>query len=149
MIGLLNVFGTYAVGHLGMRHPKRYLLAAIYAGRSVAIAGFLLLPLSPASVYCFAAVMGLLWLSTVPPTNTIIAEIFGVRYLGMLSGLAFFSHQVGSFLGVWLGGKLFDTTGAYDVVWGICIALGVIAALLNLPIDERRLADRRAAGATI
>lgn len=145
LIGLFNIFGTYAVGHLGTRYPKRYLLAGIYTARSVAIACFLLAPLTPMSVYIFAAVMGVLWLSTVPPTNAIVAQIFGVRFLGMLSGVVFFSHQVGSFLGVWLGGKLFDATGSYDLVWLICIGLGVVSALLNLPVDERSLADRRAA----
>jgi predicted MFS family arabinose efflux permease len=142
LIGLFNVFGTYAVGHLGMRRPKRYLLALIYFGRSVVISLFLLLPLSPFSVYLFSATMGLLWLSTVPPTNAIIAHIFGVRFLGMLSGLAFFSHQVGSFLGVWLGGRWFDSTGSYNVVWSTCIVLGIVAAACNLPIDERQRNQR-------
>ena len=145
LIGLFNIFGTYAVGHLGMRFPKRYLLAAIYCARSVVISLFLVMPLSPLSVYVFAAAIGFLWLSTVPPTNAIVAQIFGVRFLGMLSGVVFFSHQIGSFLGVWLGGKLFDATGSYDLVWQICIVLGVVSALLNLPVDERSLADRRAA----
>ncbi len=145
LIGLFNIAGTYAVGQLGTRFPKRYLLAGIYSLRSVVISAFLLLPLTPWSVYVFAACIGLLWLSTVPPTNAIVAQIFGVRFLGMLSGLVFFSHQIGSFLGVWLGGRLFDATGSYDLVWGICIALGVLAALFNLPIDERSLASRRAA----
>lgn len=145
MIGLFNVFGTYAVGHMGMRFPKRYLLAAIYGGRSVVISLFLLAPLTPYSVYVFAAAMGLLWLSTVPPTNALVAQLCGIRYLGMLSGFAFFSHQIGSFLGVWLGGLLFDTMGNYDVLWGICILLGVAAAGLNLPIDERSPEARAAA----
>ncbi len=144
LVGLFNVFGTYAVGHLGMRRPKRYLLALIYLGRSAVISVFLALPLSPISVYLFSAAMGLLWLSTVPPTNAIIAQIFGVRFLGMLSGLAFFSHQVGSFLGVWLGGKLFDSTGSYDIVWAICIVLGIVAGVCNLPIDERQRSHRPA-----
>ena len=100
---------------------------------------FFLLPLSPASVYAFAIALGLLWLSTVPPTNSIVAQIFGVRYLAMLSGFTFFSHQIGSFLGAWLGGRLYDTTGSYDVVWWISIALGVVAGLINLPIDEREI----------
>jgi MFS family permease len=143
LIGLFNIAGTYGVGALGARYPKRYLLAGIYSLRSVVIAAFLLLPLSPLTVYLFAAAMGLLWLSTVPATNAIVAQIFGVRYLGMLSGAVFFSHQIGSFLGVWLGGRLFDATGSYDGVWMICIALGVVAALLNLPVDERSLEARR------
>jgi MFS family permease len=147
LIGLFNVFGSYSAGHLGNRLPKRHVLAGIYAARSVAISLFLWAPLSPASVYVFSAVMGLLWLSTVPLTNAIVAQVFGVRFLGMLSGLVFFSHQVGSFLGVWLGGKLFDATGAYDTVWGICILLGVLSALIHLPIDERSLETRRLATA--
>lgn len=142
LIGLFNIFGTYSVGYLGGRYPKRLLLGAIYSLRSVVIGAFLLLPLTPWSVYVFAAGIGLLWLSTVPPTNAIVAQIFGVRYLGMLSGFVFFSHQIGSFLGVWLGGKLFDLTGSYDLVWGICIALGLVAGLVNLPIDERGLGER-------
>ena len=147
LIGLFNVFGSYSAGQLGNRFPKRLLLSAIYGTRSIAIALFLWLPLTPASAYLFAATMGLLWLSTVPLTNAIVAQVFGVRYLGMLSGMVFFSHQVGSFLGVWLGGRLFDATGSYDTIWGICILLGVVAALCHLPIDERSLETRRLATA--
>ena len=143
LIGLFNVFGSYGVGHLAGRFQKRHLLAAIYFSRSIVISLFLALPLSTTSVYLFSAVMGLLWLSTVPPTNAIVAQIFGLRFFGMLSGLVFFSHQIGSFMGVWLGGRLFDSTGSYDIVWGICIALGVVAALLNLPVDERSLELKR------
>jgi MFS family permease len=143
LIGLFNVFGTYIAGHLGGRFPKRYLLACIYAARSVVIALYLAVPVTPASTYLFAAAMGLLWLSTVPPTNAIIAQVFGVRFFGMLSGFVFFSHQIGSFLGVWLGGRLYDSSGNYDVVWTICIALGIIAALLHLPINESSLESRR------
>ena len=144
LIGLFNVFGSYGVGHLAGRFQKRYLLATIYFSRSVLITAFLLLPLTPWSVYVFSAIIGLLWLSTVSPTNAIVAQIFGLRYFGMLSGVVFFSHQVGSFMGVWLGGRLFDTTGSYDVVWIICIALGVVAGLLNLPVDERHPAAKLA-----
>ncbi len=140
LIGLFNVFGTYLAGSLGERMPKRYILAAIYLLRAVAIVAFLLVPLSPASVYVFASVIGFLWLSTVPPTNAIIAQIFGVKYLSMLSGFVFLSHQIGSFFGVWLGGKLYDTTGSYDIVWWIAIALGVFAALVNLPVREAAIA---------
>jgi predicted MFS family arabinose efflux permease len=147
LIGLFNVFGSYSAGQLGNRFPKRLLLSAIYGTRSIAIALFLWMPLTPASAYLFAATMGLLWLSTVPLTNALVAQVFGVRYLGMLSGLVFFSHQVGSFLGVWLGGRLFDATGSYDMIWGICILLGVVAALCHLPIDERSLESRRLATA--
>jgi predicted MFS family arabinose efflux permease len=136
LIGLFNVFGTYAAGSLGQRMPKRYILSAIYALRAVAIVVFLLAPLTPVSVYIFAAVMGFLWLSTVPPTNAIVAQIFGVQYMSMLGGFVFLSHQVGSFMGVWLGGKLYDATGSYDVVWWIAVALGVFAALINLPVRE-------------
>jgi predicted MFS family arabinose efflux permease len=102
----------------------------------VAIVLFLLAPLTPLSVYLFSAVMGLLWLSTVPPTNAVVAQIFGVSHLSMLSGFIFFSHQIGSFMGVWLGGYLYDKTGSYDVVWYLAIALGVFAAVVNLPVRE-------------
>ncbi len=137
LIGLFNVFGTYAAGALGQRLAKRHILAFIYIARSAAISVFLLVPLTPASVYVFAAVMGVLWLSTVPPTNAAVAQIFGVAHLSMLGGFVFFSHQIGSFMGVWLGGLLYDRTGSYDIVWWIAIALGVAAALLNLPVNEQ------------
>jgi len=137
LIGLFNVFGTYIAGALGQRLAKRKILAFIYLARSVAITLFLLAPLTPASVYLFAAVMGLLWLSTVPPTNALVAQIFGVAHLSMLGGFVFFSHQIGSFLGVWLGGLLYDQTGSYDVVWLLAIGLGVLAAMVNLPINEQ------------
>lgn len=136
LIGLFNVFGTYAAGVLGQRLSKKNILAFIYLARSCAISLFLLTPLSPLSVYVFSAAMGLLWLSTVPVTNAAVAQIFGVAHLSMLSGFVFFSHQIGSFLGVWLGGYLYDRTGSYDVVWYIAIALGVLAALVNLPVKE-------------
>lgn len=136
LIGLFNVFGTYIAGTLGQRMPKRFILSFIYLARAVVITIFLLVPLSPLSVYVFSAVMGALWLSTVPPTNATIAQIFGVQHLSMLGGFVFFSHQIGSFLGVWLGGYLYDATGSYDIVWYIAIALGVLAGLVNLPIKE-------------
>ena len=136
LIGLFNVVGTYSAGVLGQTLPKRHILSAIYLLRSIAIVLFLMAPLTAGSVYVFAGVMGVLWLSTVPPTNAIVAQIFGVRHLSMLGGVVFLSHQIGSFLGVWLGGKLYDNTGSYDVVWWISIALGLIAALINLPIRE-------------
>jgi predicted MFS family arabinose efflux permease len=147
LIGLFNIFGSYGVGVLGQRLPKRLILSAIYLLRAVAIAAFLLLPLSPASVYVFAATMGALWLSTVPPTNAVVAQIFGVQYLSMLGGFVFFSHQVGSFLGVWLGGRLYDRLGSYDVVWWLAVALGVFAALVNLPVREGAIARPRALAA--
>ena len=140
LIGLFNIFGTYGFGLAGGRWSKKKLLAAIYFARSIIIVLFLLAPLSHLSVAVFAAAMGLLWLGTVPLTNGLVAQIFGVKYLAMLSGFVFFSHQLGSFLGVWLGGFIFDRTGAYDIVWIISIALGVLAALVNLPVDERPLA---------
>jgi len=136
LIGLFNVFGTYGAGVLGSRLAKRHILAGIYALRAVAIALFVLLPLSPWTVYVFASVMGLLWLSTVPATNAIVAQIFGVRYMSMLSGFVFLSHQVGSFMGAWLGGKLYDATGSYTQMWWIAVLLGVLAALVNLPVRE-------------
>ena len=136
LIGLFNVFGTYAAGALGERLAKKNILAFIYFARAVVISVFIAAPLSPMSVYIFASVMGLLWLSTVPATNAAVAQIFGVAHLSMLSGFVFFSHQIGSFLGVWLGGVLYDKTGSYDVVWYITIALGVFAGLINLPVRE-------------
>ncbi|MEC5213613.1 MFS family permease [Polaromonas sp. CG_9.5] len=136
LIGLFNVFGTYIAGSLGQRIAKKKILATIYLSRAVVISIFLIAPLSPASVYIFASVMGLLWLSTVPPTNAMVAQIFGIRHLSMLSGFVFFSHQIGSFMGVWLGGYLYDRTGSYDIVWYIAIGLGVMAALVNLPVRE-------------
>jgi MFS family permease len=140
LVGLFNIIGTYATGWLGGRLPKRYILSFIYFARAAVIAIFIFAPLSAVSVYVFAMALGLLWLSTVPPTNAIVAQVFGVRYLSMLSGFTFFSHQIGSFLGAWLGGKLYDTTGSYDVVWYLSIALGIVAGLINLPIDERAIA---------
>ena len=139
LIGLFNIVGTYTTGWLGARMPKRYILSFIYFGRAVVIALFVFLPLSPLSVYAFAVALGLLWLSTVPPTNGIVAQVFGVRYLAMLSGFTFLSHQIGSFLGAWLGGRLYDATGSYDIVWYISIALGIAAGIINLPVDERAL----------
>lgn len=144
LIGLFNVIGTYAAGSLGQRLPKRYILSAIYLLRSIVIVIFLNVPLSPTSVYVFAATMGVLWLSTVPPTNAVVAQIFGVRHLSMLGGFVFFSHQIGSFLGVWLGGRLYDATGSYDIVWWIAVALGVFAALVNLPVREGAIARPQA-----
>ncbi|MEC4718823.1 MFS transporter [Noviherbaspirillum sp. CPCC 100848] len=145
LIGLFNIFGSYYAGKLGGKLPKRYLLSSIYFTRAVVISLFLLAPLTPASVYVFACAMGLLWLSTVPLTNGVIAGIFGVKYLSMLSGFVFLSHQVGSFLGVWLGGYLFTLEGSYNTVWGIIIALGVFAALVNLPINEKAIVRQQPA----
>ena len=140
LIGLFNVFGTYAAGALGQRLQKKNILSFIYFARAVVITVFVVVPLSPASVYIFASVMGLLWLSTVPPTNAAVAQIFGIAHMSMLSGFVFFSHQIGSFMGVWLGGVLYDKTGSYDIVWYIAIALGVFAGLVNLPVKEAPIA---------
>lgn len=146
LIGLFNVFGTYIAGSLGQRIAKKKILATIYLSRAVVISIFLMAPLSPASVYIFSSVMGLLWLSTVPPTNAMVAQIFGIRHLSMLSGFVFFSHQIGSFMGVWLGGYLYDRTGSYDIVWYIAIGLGVMAALVNLPVRETPIDRAGASG---
>lgn len=136
LIGLFNIFGSYSAGKLGGLFPKRYLLSSIYLSRSIVIALFILAPLSTYSVYIFAAAMGLLWLSTVPLTNGVIAGIFGLKYLSMLSGFVFFSHQLGSFIGAWLGGYMYTKNGNYDAVWVIVIGLGIFATLINLPINE-------------
>jgi MFS family permease len=140
LIGLFNIVGSLASGVLSARMPRRILLAGIYLGRSLIILLFILIPPSIASVLIFSAAMGLLWLSTIPPTQQIVAIMFGTRYMATLFGFVFFSHQVGSFMGVWLGGVLYDSTGSYDIVWYISIALGVFAALVNLPIVERQVA---------
>lgn len=137
VIGLANAAGSIGSGWLTSRMPKRYLLAWIYFGRAVAITVFILVPASPASALLFGAVMGLFWLSTIPPTSSLVMLMFGTRYMAMLYGFAFFSHQVGGFLGVWLGGVLYETTGSYAVVWWLSAALGVASALINLPIVEK------------
>jgi MFS family permease len=147
VIGLFNVVGSLSAGWLSDRMAKRYLLALIYFARSLAVLAFILLPPSTASSLAFGAAIGLLWLSTVPPTNGLVAVMFGTRWLTMLSGVAFFSHQVGGFLGVWLGGVLYESTGSYDVVWWLSILLGVFSALVNLPIVEKPVARPLAAPA--
>lgn len=143
LIGLFNVFGTYAAGSLGQRLRKTWILSFIYAMRGVTMLAFVLLPLTPLSVAIFAAAMGALWLSTVPPTNAVVAQMLGVRHLSMLGGLVFFSHQIGSFMGVWLAGRLYDATGNYQVVWWLAIGLAFAAAALNLPIREHLQPTRR------
>lgn len=142
LVGLFNVFGSLAAGWLGGRFPKPWLLAGIYLGRAAAIVLFMLMPVSPASVFLFAALMGLFWLSTVPLTNGVVAVMFGVKNMAMLGGIVFFVHQVGSFLGGWLGGLIYDRTGSYDLAWGIAVGLSVLAAVLNLPIKEREVQAR-------
>ena len=136
LIGLFNVAGSLASGFIGQRYSKPMFLAALYVGRSIAVAAFLLLPQTPTTVIVFAIVIGLLWLSTVAPTNALVAHFFGTRHLGMLSGVVFFSHQIGSFIGVWLGGYLRDTTGSYDTVWWLGVLLGLVAAIVHWPIRE-------------
>ena len=140
LIGVFNVIGSYLAGVVGARYSKKYALTWIYLARSVAILLFITLPPSIYTVYGFSAAIGLLWLSTVPLTSGIVAQVFGPRYMATLFGIVFFSHQVGSFLGAWLGGVLYDSTGSYDVVWWASVALGLIAALLHWPIDERPMA---------
>ena len=137
LIGLFNVAGSLASGVIGQRASKPLLLAWIYIGRSIVVTAFLLLPQTPASVLVFAVAMGLLWLSTVAPTNALVAVMFGTRHLGMLSGIVFLSHQIGSFLGVWLGGYLRDATGSFEPVWWLGVALGLVAAIVHWPIREQ------------
>lgn len=136
-IGLFNIVGSIAAGWLSTLMPKRYILAVIYFARALAILAFIMVPPSAASSIVFGAVMGLLWLSTIPPTSGLVALMFGTRWLAMLFGFAFFSHQVGGFLGVWLGGVLFERFGSYDIVWWLSIFLGVASAVINLPIVEK------------
>src|ERR687894_364077 len=138
LIGLFNVIGAYSAGVLGGTYPKRLLLSGIYLGRGITFALFLLLPASPLTVLVFAASIGLLWLSTVPLTSGLVALMFGTRHVGMLFGLVFLSHQIGAFIGVWLGGVVYERTGTYDLMWVLCIALSAVAAALHLPILERR-----------
>jgi predicted MFS family arabinose efflux permease len=137
LVGLFNVIGSYVAGVLGGRLSKKYCLSFLYLARSVVILVFIMLPLSVGSALLFAAAMGLLWLSTVPLTSGLVAQIFGPRYMATLFGIVFLSHQIGSFLGIWLGGYLYDAYGSYDLIWWLSIALGLVAALLHWPIDER------------
>jgi MFS family permease len=139
-IGLFNIIGAISAGLLGSRFPKRYLLSTIYVLRAVAFTAFVLAPMSPASAMIFGAVMGILWLSTVPLTSALVGLMFGTRFMATLFGFVFFSHQVGAFIGVWLGGYLYERTGSYDIVWWLGVALGIFAALVNLPIREQPVA---------
>lgn len=147
LVGLFNVAGAYLAGVWGGRHSKKNLLAAVYFGRAAATALFLLLPVTTASVLLYGAAMGLLWLSTAPLTSGLVATFFGTRYMATLFGLVFLSHQVGSFLGVWLGGVLYERSGSYDLVWWACVALAVVAGFVNLPIRERAAAGFEAGAA--
>jgi MFS family permease len=137
IIGLFNIIGSLGSGWLATFLPKRYILSFIYFARAISIVAFIMLPASPAATLIFGAVTGLLWLSTVPPTSGLVVVMFGTRWLTMLFGFAFFSHQVGGFLGVWLGGIVFERTGSYDAVWWLSVLFGVLSALINLPIVEK------------
>jgi predicted MFS family arabinose efflux permease len=145
LVGLFNIIGSFAAGFLGGKFSKRRILSYLYASRAVLFTAFVLLPTTEATVLIFGATMGLLWLSTVPVTSALVAQIFGARYMGTLFAIVFFSHQMGSFLGAWLGGYMFDLTGSYDMVWWIAVGLGVISAALHWPIDERPVARLRPA----
>ncbi|MEM6421784.1 MAG: MFS transporter, partial [Pseudomonadota bacterium] len=145
IIGLANVGGTLLAGQLGARYPKPYILSAIYALRAVVILIFISLPITPVSVVIFSGVIGILWLSTVPLTSALVATMFGARALGTLYGIVFLSHQVGSFLGVYIGGRVYDATGSYDMVWYAAIALGVFSAIVHLGVQDRPFARAAAA----
>ena len=144
VIGLMNVGGTILAGMLGKTYSKKYLLAGIYLARTVVSAAFIMAPVTPGSVLLFSAAMGSLWLATVPLTSGLVAQIFGLRYMGTLYGLVFFSHQLGSFMGVWLGGALYDMYGNYTLVWWIGVGIGAFSALVHLPVNERPYAMRGA-----
>ena len=146
LIGFFNIIGAFSAGIIGQHYSKPIFLSLIYLARSIALTAFLLLPTTPTSVIVFSIVMGLLWLSTVPPTNTLVAIMFGTRYLGMLGGVVFLSHQIGSFLGVWLGGYLYDRFGSYDAVWWLGVALGIFAAIVHWPIRERPVSAHATGG---
>lgn len=140
LIGLANIAGTLAAGYFGKRYSKKYLLSGIYLGRTVIAAWFIAVPMTPTTVLIFSVLIGALWLATVPLTSGLIAHIYGLRYMGTLYGIVFFSHQLGSFMGVWLGGKMFDIYGSYTVVWWIGVGVGAFSALIHLPVRERALA---------
>lgn len=144
VIGVANIGGSVLSGWLGGLFPKKYLLAAIYTGRTLASAIFILLPMTPTSVLVYSAVMGSLWLATVPLTSGLVAQIYGVRYMGTLYGFVFLSHQIGSFLGVWLGGRMYDLNGDYTLVWWIGVGVGAFSAIVHLPIRERQMVAQAA-----
>jgi MFS family permease len=139
LVGLFNIIGSAMAGVLGGRLSKRYLLSSLYFGRALLFTAFLIVPMTEVTVLCFGAIMGLMWLSTVPLTSALVAQIFGPRYMATLFGIVFFSHQIGAFLGAWLGGYVFDMTGSYTIVWWISAALGVMSGILHLPINEKPL----------
>jgi predicted MFS family arabinose efflux permease len=138
LIGLANILGTLTAGYLGKRYSKKYLLAAIYTSRTLIAAAFIMFPITPTSVLLFSVGMGALWLATVPLTSGLIAHIYGLRYMGTLYGIVFFSHQLGSFMGVWLGGRMYDAYGDYTTVWWIGVAVGAFSAIVHLPVREER-----------
>jgi MFS family permease len=144
IIGVFNIAGTVTAGWLGKKYTKKYLLAIIYTGRTIAAAVFIMLPITPTSVLVFSAVMGALWLATVPLTSGLVAHVYGIRYMGTLYGFVFLSHQIGGFMGVWLGGKMYDLTGGYELVWWIGVGVGAFSALIHLPIRERSLTPQAA-----
>ena len=139
LIGLANIGGTLTAGWLGQRYSKKYLLASVYLGRTIVSIAFVLVPMTPATVVLFSLAMGALWLATIPLTSGLVAQIYGVRYMGTLYGIVFLSHQVGSFVGIWLGGWFYDLYGGYTAVWWIGIGVGAFSALVHLPIRERPL----------
>ena len=141
LIGLFNIFGSFTFGYLGNRFSKKYTLSLLYLSRSIIISLFILLPVSNLSVLTFAAAMGFIWLGTIPLTSGLVGQMFGMRYLGALYGIVFLGHQLGSFLGVWLGGFVFDTTGSYSIIWWAAVALGIASSLIHLPINELRQTD--------
>ncbi|WP_417279596.1 MFS transporter [Celeribacter sp.] len=142
LIGLANIGGTLLAGFLGNRFSKKYLLAGIYLGRTLAAAAFIAFPITPTSVLIFSVVMGALWLATVPLTSGLVAHIYGLRYMGTLYGIVFFSHQLGAFLGVWLGGRLYDLYGDYTMVWWVGVGIGAFSAIVHLPVKEIPLGQR-------
>ena len=145
VIGMANIGGTILAGALGKRYTKKYLLAGIYLARTIAAAAFILIPMTPATVLVFSAVMGALWLATVPLTSGLVAHIYGLRYMGTLYGFVFLSHQIGGFLGVWLGGKLYDIYGNYELVWWVGVGVGAFSAIVHLPVRERPMSAPQAA----
>ena len=143
LIGLFNIIGSLSSGYIGQRLSKKWMLVVIYLARSLVMSLFLLFPITEVSIYLFSAGMGLLWLSTVPLTTALVGQVWGIKYLGMLGGVIFLGHQLGSFMGAWLGGRLYDTFGSYDYAWAIVIAFGLFAAVMHAPIDQRPLAARQ------
>ena len=143
LIGLFNILGSVLAGALGKGNSKKYFLALIYTGRTLASILFIILPITPLSIVIFSIVMGSLWLATVPLTAGIIGYIYGLKYMGTLYGIVFLSHQVGSFVGVWLGGWFYDLYGSYNIVWWVGIAVGAFSAIIHLPVKEKPLLDRK------